>query len=876
MKTYFLATLFICCMATIVVGQQAKLEGYVQKIGNIPVRSVRVKAPPGQATTTDSKGHFVIAYPSNFPSGQPIQIDVELPEWVIYTPMLGEALTQNFRNHSPLIVILVRKRSTLALSPNRLSQIIAKWSDERAKQQSKDVQYSFLQKYAERYGFTLEKFEDAARQWANSKESRSKYQQALKNYFQKNYDRAAELAHESSLMTDKDLDRSVKLRAESSVEFIQTHKLEGNILFEQGKYRQAIVPYEEIDKRFSTRKISKEDYLEEWGLVKTLLGSTKAKLAEMVAGEESQQLFNEARELFQQSLTAFPRESNPEGWAACQSNLAVVMLQTSRKQQGKESIRLLKEAIEAFHAVLTIHTRERMPQDWAETMDNLGSALLDLSGYMPGEEKQRLVAESVKARREALEVRTVAASPRNWADTEENLALALIEQAPLSAPEEGDRLIAEAVAGLRQGLIIKRREGPSLGVGQTQTNLGLVLLEQGQRTGGEEGAKLITEAVEAHRQALKVYTPEDHPQKWAMIQDRLGNALSFLGGRLNAFNRSGTTLQVQAVEAYKAALTVRTKDTMPQDWAATQTNLGLALTWQGVQTSGDQAAPRLAEAAQAHRQALTVFTPETEPHNWAAAQHNLGWALTSHAALVDGEERARLLGEAVEAYRQALIIRTRKELPTEWAQTHSNLSETYALLNDWQNVANSLANVLIVYPKLAAAFQRAAFVNHELAFNYDEAFRLNQQWLENNKEILSAQELLAAQANAAETYFTTGRFDECQQRIAALLAEPALPRDPKIALRVIEIANTLALGKRGVIPTKMEALIMVITAQPADFELDWTFEGTKHFITQNKELTPFHAWLEQLFKALAIKDRDTRLRALREVQANFKEPLGNQ
>jgi len=58
--------------------------------------------------------------------------------------------------------------------------------------------------------------------------------------------------------------------------------------------------------------------------------------------------------------------------------------------------------------------------------------------------------------------------------------------------------------------------------------------------------------------------------------------------------------------------------------------------------------------------------------------------------------------------------------------------------------------------------------------------------------------------------------------------------------------------------------------------VDWTFNGTKHFISKNENpdgrgLAPYRAWLLQLFEALEIKEgREAILAALREVREKFK------
>ncbi|HKM52868.1 MAG TPA: hypothetical protein VJY33_05605 [Isosphaeraceae bacterium] len=105
--------------------------------------------------------------------------------------------------------------------------------------------------------------------------------------------------------------------------------------------------------------------------------------------------------------------------------------------------------------------------------------------------------------------------------------------------------------------------------------LGFAFWAMGQRLGGPEGQGRLNEAVVAYRQALTVRTRDDLPQKWAMTQNNLGAALQALGERLGG--PEGLRRLSEAVEAHRRALTVRTRDDLPQQWAMTQNNLGTAL-----------------------------------------------------------------------------------------------------------------------------------------------------------------------------------------------------------------------------------------------------------------------------------------------------------
>ena len=105
----------------------------------------------------------------------------------------------------------------------------------------------------------------------------------------------------------------------------------------------------------------------------------------------------------------------------------------------------------------------------------------------------------------------------------------------------------------------------------------------------------------------------------------------------------------EAVEAFRLALTVRTRHNLPQDWAQTQKPGPL---WDlGERLGGPEGLRRLNEAVEAYRQALTVYTRADLPQDWARTQNNLGRALGLGERL-GGPEGLRRLNEAVEAFRQ--------------------------------------------------------------------------------------------------------------------------------------------------------------------------------------------------------------------------------
>ena len=294
----------------------------------------------------------------------------------------------------------------------------------------------------------------------------------------------------------------------------------------------------------------------------------------------------------------------------------------------------------------------------------------------------------------------------------------------------------------------------------------------------------------------------------------------------------------------------------------TQNNLGNVLDNQGTRTGGEAGTHLLAESVTAYRDALTVYTKEQLPQQWAGTQNNLGNVLGNQGTRTTGEAGTRLLAESVAAYRDALTVRTKGHLPEPWAQTQNNLAKALLQLEDWRGSAEAYRNVLTLYPDYEEGYSIVTALYQEKLFAYSEAFALSQQWLERHPNDLSAQ------ATSAEAHFTTGRFVEAETRIAALLTNPNLDLSTGLGLRTLHIATLLALNKPESVPSALTALRDFIGNLPSDFETIWSFEGSKRFIENEPKLVPSRAWLRDLFSAVEEKDAKRRLAALEKVQAS--------
>jgi tetratricopeptide (TPR) repeat protein len=316
----------------------------------------------------------------------------------------------------------------------------------------------------------------------------------------------------------------------------------------------------------------------------------------------------------------------------------------------------------------------------------------------------------------------------------------------------------------------------------------------------------------------------------------------------------------QALALYKQALGYVWKEAFPRHWAMLATQIGRAYRELGIRVEAAALHQHFCAAVESYRQALEVQTREHLPQDWARSQAGLGAVLGEQGARTEGEAGQRLLAAAVAAYRQALEVQTREHLPQDWAQTQYCLAQAYLGLKSWLNAATSFAQLLQVYPDDEEAYYAAHVLYHEKLFAFEEAFALSRQWLRRHSADVEAQ------SQFAEQCITTGRFAEAVEYFASLLADSTLEPRLKVPLQALEIVARLALHPNEPISEQLQRLRVTITGQAKNFSLGWTFGGVKHFVGQEARLTPYRAWLLELFTALEKKDREAMLNCLADLE----------
>lgn len=140
-----------------------------------------------------------------------------------------------------------------------------------------------------------------------------------------------------------------------------------------------------------------------------------------------------------------------------------------------------------------------------------------------------------------------------------------------------------------------------------------LLYDHGLRYGGaglQKNADLVAPIAKQLR-------PEDQPKYYADAKVWLANALQSQAAQTQG--AAGTELLAEAITAYRDALTVRTRQDHPVDWAMTQENLALCEVARADHDAKADPIPHLRAALEHVTAALTVFDPEHMPYNQTKA-----------------------------------------------------------------------------------------------------------------------------------------------------------------------------------------------------------------------------------------------------------------
>jgi hypothetical protein len=242
-----------------------------------------VIGPGAQSAETDVKGHFIINFPDSIKPGYPARLEVNRPGWQILDPLYGECTTKDpTRNLAALKVVIVPKGSPLALETEQLSRLVERDAKERVmlhtkiKEQGRQLyDYALYRQYAEMHGISLDQLEEKLNRWAQLKDSDKKIERARKEYWNKNYAKAASLAGVAAEEKLKEYLRKKKdLMIAEGPDIIRDLQFQGDAFYAGNNFREAAAAYGKIDNLFTQGTFSKDYFQEEWIQVQRSLGES--------------------------------------------------------------------------------------------------------------------------------------------------------------------------------------------------------------------------------------------------------------------------------------------------------------------------------------------------------------------------------------------------------------------------------------------------------------------------------------------------------------------------------------------------------------------------------------------------------------------------
>lgn len=99
--------------------------------------------------------------------------------------------------------------------------------------------------------------------------------------------------------------------------------------------------------------------------------------------------------------------------------------------------------------------------------------------------------------------------------------------------------------------------------------------------------------------------------------------------------------------------------------------------------------------------------------------------------------------------------------------------------------------------------------------------------------------------------------------------KPDLDPGSAVGLRIVDIATALALKKANTVPQKLQELRMFVSGQSESFHVDWSFDGTTHFVQTEQVFAPYRAWLMELFSIVEPRDRAGLVSAIDRAETGF-------
>lgn len=387
--------------------------------------------------------------------------------------------------------------------------------------------------------------------------------------------------------------------------------------------------------------------------------------------EQAIRYANQALEVF-----IYADEAFRYSWAQVQNTLGEIYRVRIRESR-KENI---ERSIQHFNQALTVFVRDTFTEDWAKLQQNLGIVYTDRIADAQAENIERAIYHS----EQALEIYDCKTFPQAWALAQHNLGNAYRLRI------HGDRAenLEQSILHFQYALSVLTRQAFPENRARTQNELGNAYLARIRN----EREKNVEQAINQYLQALEVFTRQAFPEEWARVCNNLGNAYL---ARIDP-ERTGITEKLDnanlAILNYEQALTIRTRDAFPEDWAETQSNLAGA---ERIRASVED----LERAIHHLEPVLEIYTRDAFPQHWARTHNNLAIIYTDRKQ----GDPADNLKQAISHYQQALEVYTLQGFPKDCLKTARGLGKLTFDKQQWELARNAYDTVLMAQDELMHA-----------------------------------------------------------------------------------------------------------------------------------------------------------------------------
>ena len=272
------------------------------------------------------------------------------------------------------------------------------------------------------------------------------------------------------------------------------------------------------------------------------LGRCYLEQAMKAEGRESEQLFGQAVEHYQQQLRLAEqladKQNSLQEQIYAQFWLGNCYLEQAKKAQGKESKQLFGQAVEHYQQQLRLAEQLADKQNSLQQQINaqfwLGNCYLEQAKKAKGKESEQLFGHAVEHFQRQLNLAAQLADKQNSLQqqiyAQSWLGNCYLEQAKKAQGKESKQLFGHAVEHLQQRLRLTAQLADKQNSLQQQIKaqswLGRCYLEQAKKAKGKESEQLFGNAVEHHQQQLRL--AEQLEDKQNSLQEQ-NNAQSWLG-----------------------------------------------------------------------------------------------------------------------------------------------------------------------------------------------------------------------------------------------------------------------------------------------------------------------------------------------------------